>query len=460
MRAIFFLLLAVLLSVAVTAKEADFAHSTIGELEVVAPIATVPGLRHWSGYITLPHKPTCRLFGWIFESEGTAADAPTILFANGGPGASSTSAALHIGGPLRVSKALKLSKNQHSWARLGRFVALLCVQTCMLMLTLSLFLSLSRHVSRFVIIDQPCGTGYGDVQSDSDYANSAAEYTADMVAAMKLVWARAPFLAKGPLIVSGESYAGHYNPHLAAALLKTSDPTMRSLQEQLQRGGMITGNPYVNVGLQALTLPALAGGNGFLSPENLVEFESKCKAVADLARAQDPNAKLQFDEARDWMRERAGGIFEYDWRRTAEPSRFDKEWLKQPEVLRALHVSEDDTRGQEEPVHAHLLRESVETTDDLFLFVSTKIPVAVYYGIFDTMDGISSAFPWTQQIWGTMGQRNLVSESGGVIGIEFPFQSGNATLFNVFGGGHMLGEDTGSPKNNFDMFHTWLARWM
>ena len=59
------------------------------------------------------------------------------------------------------------------------------------------------------------------MQSDSDYANSAAEYTADMVAAMKLVWARAPFLAKGPLIVSGESYAGHYNPHLAAALLKT-----------------------------------------------------------------------------------------------------------------------------------------------------------------------------------------------------------------------------------------------
>ena len=70
------------------AAEADFASSSLSELRVTAPEATLDGLNQWAGYVTLPHKPTCRLFAWVFEKDGERDDAPTIVFQQGGPGAS------------------------------------------------------------------------------------------------------------------------------------------------------------------------------------------------------------------------------------------------------------------------------------------------------------------------------------------------------------------------------------
>ena len=333
-----------------------------------------------------------------------------------------TTAALHIAGPLRVSANLELGPNKHSWIGLGRFV----------------------------VIDQPCGTGLGSVESPKDYATSAEEYTEDMIAAMRIVFDKASFLNGGPLIVSGESYGGHYCPHLAAALLK--DEAWSKLLR-----GMIVGNPFVELKSQALTLPVMAAGNGWLSPDNTDKLNRMVGDIADLVDRGDSEAKTLFDKARDWMRAQAGGLYAYDWRRLEAPAMFYKEWLKKPEVVAALHVP-GETLGDATPIEEALLQEGIESTAGLFRTVSAQIPTAVYYGIYDTQDSISSSYFWTQNVFGNPAQNVFKSIAGEVIGIEFPFPGGNFTMFNMFGGGHMLGEDAGAPEGNFAMLQAWLAR--
>jgi carboxypeptidase C (cathepsin A) len=53
---------------------------------------------------------------------------------------------------------------------------------------------------------------------------------------------------QNPLWLTGESYAGVYIPMLAQAALKTDDPSLTFIGDNLRRGGVMVGNGAIATG--------------------------------------------------------------------------------------------------------------------------------------------------------------------------------------------------------------------
>ena len=101
----------------------------------------------------------------------------------------------------------------------------------------------------------------------------------DVATALAVFLQRHPELATNPFYIFGESYAGHYVPHIATYILEHgAEPLYAPLRRQ-----------FVGVGLgdvcpgeeHTLSLPDLMHGLGYLSPAQLVQARataSRCQA--------------------------------------------------------------------------------------------------------------------------------------------------------------------------------------
>lgn len=148
---------------------------------------------------------------WFLEAEHHPADAPVVVWYNGGPGASSLFGLLVELGPLQLNvestrtSAFKktgipsLIYNKYGWTQ----------------------------VANLLIVDNPPPVGFsycdpagqsGDGYSCGDWNDSLvalanAEFLANWVAAF-------PEYSKSDLFITGESYAGIYVPNIAEQLVK------------------------------------------------------------------------------------------------------------------------------------------------------------------------------------------------------------------------------------------------
>ncbi|KAM0335619.1 hypothetical protein ACHAQA_000667 [Verticillium albo-atrum] len=81
---------------------------------------TTPGVKSYSGYVTLPPSTNYpfeqNLFFWFFESRNRPKSDPLTVWINGGPGSPSTEQALGSNGPCRVQTDSSTTKlNPDSW---------------------------------------------------------------------------------------------------------------------------------------------------------------------------------------------------------------------------------------------------------------------------------------------------------------------------------------------------------
>ncbi|CAM6105507.1 unnamed protein product [Calypogeia fissa] len=159
------------------------------------PGAPEVGFEQYSGYVTIDEKAERALFYWFFEADvKDPQSAPLTLWLNGGPGCSSVGGgALSELGPFYPSKDGKsLIKNPYSW----------------------------NQVSNVLFLESPAGVGFSYSNTSSDYRTGDAKTAADSVEFILKFLELYPVYAKSPFYISGESYAGHYVPQLAAALLE------------------------------------------------------------------------------------------------------------------------------------------------------------------------------------------------------------------------------------------------
>ena len=138
----------------------------------------------YAGTLPSNEEATHNLFYWMYPTE-TDADAPVIIWINGGPGASSTFANFLFSSPLRISESadsvFTMYKSAESWTNLGTVI----------------------------FIDQPVGTGFSygmPLLTTMEDASDEFRYF------VKQIWAAYPDLQGKDLYLMGESYAGHYIP--------------------------------------------------------------------------------------------------------------------------------------------------------------------------------------------------------------------------------------------------------
>ncbi|KAF7072890.1 hypothetical protein CFC21_077967 [Triticum aestivum] len=224
-------------------KAADKIHVLPGQ-----PSGTI-GLNQYGGYVSVHEKNGRALFYYFVEAASDAAAKPLLLWLNGGPGCSSLGyGAMMEMGPFRVNKDKRtLSENPHAWTK----------------------------VANVLFLESPVGVGFSYSNTTSEYDLSGDKRTADDAFVFLLNWLkRFPEYKGRPFYISGESYAGHYVPQLAATILghnlKSSTRTSINLR------GILVGNPYLDANMNDKGKVDYQWGHGLISNEAWANITENC----------------------------------------------------------------------------------------------------------------------------------------------------------------------------------------
>lgn len=121
---------------------------------------------------------------------------PLVLWLTGGPGCSSELAVFLENGPYKLDQAGEvLSLNPYSW----------------------------HLAANMLYVDNPIGTGYSNAVKDSDLDSTEFEVANDFHEFMVKYLESFPAFKGRDFYITGESYAGHYIPAIAAKILASTD---------------------------------------------------------------------------------------------------------------------------------------------------------------------------------------------------------------------------------------------
>uniref|UniRef100_A0A453AUS7 Carboxypeptidase n=1 Tax=Aegilops tauschii subsp. strangulata TaxID=200361 RepID=A0A453AUS7_AEGTS len=181
-------------------KEADRVEALPGQPSGV-------DFSQYAGYVTVDPAAGRALFYYLAEAVGGNGDGssskgkPLLLWLNGGPGCSSLGyGAMEELGPFRVmSDGKTLYRNPYSW----------------------------NHAANVLFLESPAGVGYSYSNTTADYGRSGDNRTAEDAYLFLANWMeRFPEYKGREFYITGESYAGHYVPQLAHAILRHASPAI------------------------------------------------------------------------------------------------------------------------------------------------------------------------------------------------------------------------------------------
>ena len=141
----------------------------------------------FSGFLDIADT-TKELHYLFFEAQENAADAPVLIWFNGGPGCSSMLGFMQENGPFRIeSGGTKFHESEFSWNR----------------------------ETNLLYIEQPAGVGFSYCDSPKDCAFDDHTSGADNLTVVLEWFKKFPEYSDNELFISGESYGGVYVPYLA-----------------------------------------------------------------------------------------------------------------------------------------------------------------------------------------------------------------------------------------------------
>ncbi|KAG0482039.1 hypothetical protein HPP92_010129 [Vanilla planifolia] len=171
------------------------------ELQNTDKVQLLPGqsfnvsFAHYAGYITVKEDYGRAFFYWFFEAAEDPETKPLVLWLNGGPGCSSVGFGLAEEiGPFHVTADGRgLYFNQYSW----------------------------NQVANILFLDSPVGVGFSYSNNSKDVLSNGDTRTAeDSLEFLKKWFKRFPQYEGRAFYLTGESYAGHYVPQLAQAIVR------------------------------------------------------------------------------------------------------------------------------------------------------------------------------------------------------------------------------------------------
>eukprot|EP00930_Biecheleria_cincta_P059910 TRINITY_DN45623_c0_g1_i1.p1 TRINITY_DN45623_c0_g1~~TRINITY_DN45623_c0_g1_i1.p1 ORF type:complete len:550 (+),score=63.23 TRINITY_DN45623_c0_g1_i1:201-1850(+) len=190
------------------------------------------GAQHYSGY--LPAGSDASYFFWLVRSAKKPANretTPLILWLSGGPGCSSSLGMLFENGPCRIvgrkGNGWETKQNPWSWTE-------------------------AAHV---VWVDQPAGVGFS---VGREMVRDELGVATRMTSFLRNFFAYFEDLRHAPFFVTGESFAGHYVPAVAARVLQES----RDAGFPAELKGIALGNALVSPVPQFLSKPEMARTGG------------------------------------------------------------------------------------------------------------------------------------------------------------------------------------------------------
>ena len=411
--------------------------------------AAPPALGGRTGFLHPDGDNATGLFYWIFEATEVApADAPLVLWLQGGPGASSLLGQFYELGPHRLAEGgaagVAPTANAAAW----------------------------NQRANLVFIDQPFGTGFS-------YANDAARLVTSMpqmAAALRLALAglaiAEPDLAGltagtgsgagRPLWLTGESYAGKYIPYLATEVMARGGV----LAAALRRGGLAIGDGWVDPARIVASYPDFAYAHGLVGGAQRDAMDANVTLFEAAVSAGNWGAATDIEHGVEAYMESASGANAYDVRHLG-PYDFDAlaGYLARPDVKAALGVGGRPWTLGSPAVAAALHDDVAKPASQLIapLLDEHGLRVLLYNGENDFDCNIVGTLSWLAAMrWS--GQAAFASaprtqwappgaESGGVAG--YATSVGNLTQLTLVGCGHMVPMNV--PRTAVAMLNQLLA---
>lgn len=168
---------------------------------------------HYPGFVNVTDKGD-DLFYWLFKSRSDKSNDPLVFWLTGGPGCSSVMAVFTENGPFQVGSDLNLTRNEYSW----------------------------NSEANMVFVDQPVGTGFSK-GSVLDYATSEDVIASDFYTFLLGFLEKFPEYKGRRMMITGESYAGHYIPAIASYVYAQNNSDANLV-------GVAIGNGWVDPYLQ------------------------------------------------------------------------------------------------------------------------------------------------------------------------------------------------------------------
>lgn len=232
-----------------------------------------PDAPQYAGYASVNEKPCADvrctgaseagLFYWFVGKTGGNAGTPTILWTNGGPGATSFWGFFTENGPYRVSTDGSLQKHPKAW----------------------------NETANYLMFDHPLGVGLSfatDDQLPGDVQAGVSQWYTALVHFL----ARHPEVAANPIVLAGESYGGTYVPLLAKAILDGND---RAGREVVKLGGIVLAAPWVDPVVQQGQDTTFAFTHGLISAADKERLDSVYASCKTAIEAQTPSTKEAYD---------------------------------------------------------------------------------------------------------------------------------------------------------------------
>ncbi|EGX46187.1 Cell death protease [Orbilia oligospora] len=293
-------------------------------------------IRMHAGHIEVDQATNGNLFFWHVTNRHIEARQRTVIWLNGGPGCSSMDGALMEVGPYRVKDG-KLSYNEGSW----------------------------HEFANLLFVDNPVGTGFSYVNGNG-FLHELPEMAKHFVIFLEKFFEIFPHYEKDEIWFGGESYAGQYIPYIAKAIVDRN----RVNPQKWNLAGLLIGNGWVDPKSQYPAYLEYAYSAGLVKRGSDVATRLEAQQATCLAHLQqfgnqieDTSCeeilqlilRLSIDDEKDG-RKQCYNMYDVRLKENypscgmAWPP--DLKWvtpyLRQPDVVKALHVNSDKMSGWEE----------------------------------------------------------------------------------------------------------------
>ncbi|RVX74172.1 Pheromone-processing carboxypeptidase KEX1 [Exophiala mesophila] len=175
-----------------------------------------PLLKMHAGHIEITPEHNGHLFFWHYQNRHIADRSRTVIWLNGGPGCSSMDGALMELGPYRVQEGGKLRYNEGSW----------------------------DEFANLLFVDNPVGTGFSYVNSDS-YLHELQDMADQFVIFLEKWFALFPEYENDDIYFAGESYAGQHIPYIVRTLLQRNKRARAAGKKTWDIQGLLIGNGWI-----------------------------------------------------------------------------------------------------------------------------------------------------------------------------------------------------------------------
>ncbi|XP_003748333.1 probable serine carboxypeptidase CPVL [Galendromus occidentalis] len=293
----------------------DHQYDLAKELSKVGPINGV-NIPSYAGYFTVNKTTESNMFFWFFPALNEDANAPTLLWLQGGPGGSSLFGLFVEHGPLEITADQFAKLRKTTWA--AKF--------------------------NLLYIDNPVGTGFSFTKHDEGYVTNQSEVGRDLFEALNQFFTVFSEYANNDFYVTGESYAGKYVPAVAYTIHKNQDKAKMKLKGIAIGDGLCDPVTMLDYGdfLQSIGLLDDAQADHFRSEQ--------ARAKAFIEKEDWRNAFLIFDQLLNgdklpngtlpYFRQITGLNFYYNYLLTKEPASFGyyNAFVQSEKTRAAIHV--------------------------------------------------------------------------------------------------------------------------